>query len=125
MDIETDELLTLLSDRVKAEAARAEAEQQRISEIQWLLKQQEYLLATIREFFAEIAQRIDDIELLILSGDLRQRSLQKQLAQELVNLNHLQEERARRGDESSVWLKNQIVEIEERIGKINQELRAE
>src|SRR3989304_5787408 len=99
VDIDTDELLTLLSDRVKAEMVRVEVEQQRMVEMRWLFKQQAYLLATVQEFFTEIAQRIENLEETLLSRDARRRSLRLQLIQERLNLNKLQEDRARRGSE--------------------------
>ena len=148
MDIEIDELLSLLSDRIKAEMAQDELDNQRNSKIRVLLKQQEYLLAAIREFFTEFAervegledqlvnkksndllskiiQRIDDLETLIGSGDLRYKSLQKQLAQEVLNLSRLQEEQASLGGQTSNRLLNQLAETRKRIERIKEEMEAE
>lgn len=122
MNIETDELLTLLSERVRAEMARTEAEQQRALEIGWILRQQELIIATMQEFFAEMSQRIDDLEELIISKDSRIIQLKKQLHQWITNLDKLKLEKARRGGELSLSLENQIRQAEMEIEKITAKL---
>lgn len=122
MEIETDELLTLLSERVQAEQARtAQAERTR-SELHWLFKQQEYLLATIREVFEEMANEVAELKEIILSSDYRYASLRRQLAANIKTLSDLEEERALRGGEVSVVFNRQIEMLRDEIENIKQEL---
>lgn len=115
MDIETNELLSLLSERVQAEMART-------SEVHWLLKHQEYLLATIREMFEDMAERITELEEIILSSDFRQASLRRQLALNLKTLSELEEEKAMRAGEVSIVFNRQIEALKEEIDNIKREL---
>ena len=122
MDIETDELLQLLSDRVKAEMARTTIEEQRAAELRWLFKQQEYLLAAVREYFEELAERITGLEELILSSDHRLASLRRQLAGNVKTLSALEEERAQRAGEINVALDNRIESLRAEIIGIESEI---
>jgi Mg2+ and Co2+ transporter CorA len=116
MDLSTEEILSLLSERARAEISRS-------TEYRFILQQIQYLTETVREGFEDFADQITELEEMILSSDYRQASLKRQLATHYKNLNTLQEEKAKRGGEINISLDNRIETLQEEIEKIQKELK--
>jgi len=115
VDVETEAILQLLSERARAEMDRT-------AEYQFILRQLQYTQQVIREGFEDISTRISELEDIVLSDDHRHASLRRQLAANLKTLNALQEERAQRAGEINVALHNRIETLRTEIENIKQEL---
>lgn len=120
--------------------ARLEAEQTRANEFKWILHQIEYLQQVIREGFedfsteiaelsdsqeeryAELSQKILELEKAILGPDSHQRSLKRRILLLQNELDRLQEEKAKRAGEISISLDRRIEELQAEILEIRSEL---
>lgn len=115
MDIETEAILNLLSERARAEMDRT-------AEYQFILRQLQYTQQVIREGFEDFSNRLAELEELILSSDHRRASLRRQLAANQKTLNALQEARAERAGAVDVALDRQIEAVKAQIEEIEREL---
>lgn len=141
MDLSTDELLSLLSDQSRSEMARLEAEQTRANEFKWILHQIEYLQQVIREGFedfsteivelterqearyAELSEKILEVEKAILGPDSHQRSLKRRLLLVQDELDRLREEKAKKAGEIDIALDRRIEGLQIEIADIRNELK--